>query len=294
MKNQGRRRWRKEMARMNNSSYIKQETQEMVSNSNPNGKLDFNAPLLSTRRIGGVSSLSISSSTKGGIALQDASNRIPFSWELAPGRPKDSGISDSQVEDFPPPKLPPNRWHLPNTANMDNEQDEGCEGDAEEEDENDVFSDAMDMFSLFDSLEVNESYEKKNGLDSLSLENAGSSGSHSPNFMIQRFLPAAAALAASHAMTISRNLNRRSQLPHPSEYHEECDSQSIGKMCSSSPVGCGLAKFFPWRTKHKLCGMKSLVRRSSLTSTHHLRGRRKKSPRPYKIDGYDGLYANDF
>lgn len=228
------------------------------------GKLNFNAPLLSTRHPGGFPLVGIPRSYSQGTS-RDTSTRVPFSWEQAPGKPKDTRrFEPDEDEDLPPPPpgLPPGRWNPPKEDSEEenyqhyDDNDDGFDADV------DLFSDAIDMFSLSDALDhIVEAAEKVHGLDGLKLGALESRGRSSPNFIIQRFLPAAQALAASSALNSSRNLNRR--VPHSSSHPEDCLTQQGGRSCSSSsssPRGCGLEFFFPWRMKHKLCGVKSPVR----------------------------------
>lgn len=244
------------------------EESKAAMDGNCAGKLNFNAPLLSTRHPGGFPVVGISRTNSQGTS-RDTSTRVPFSWEQAPGKPKDMGRFESDDEDLPPPPgLPPGRWHPPKEESNDEEyqhyddNDDGCDADVDDGDV-DVFSDAIDMFSLSDALDhIVEAAEKVHGLNSLKLEALESSGSESPNFIIRRFLPAAQALAASSALNGTRSLNRR--IPHTSSHPEDCLTQQVGRSYSSpsspSSRGCGLEFFFPWRMKHKLCGVKSPVR----------------------------------
>src|SRR3989442_4358 len=121
--------------------------EEKAMNMTCHRRLDFNLPLLSTRRLGGYPV------TNSRIALQGTSNGVPFCWEQA---------------------------------------------------------------------------EDDRGLDRLNLESVESRGSESPNFMIERFLPDATALASSSALyASSKNLSKR--LPYfCSNYSEEYNSQTVG------------------------------------------------------------------
>ncbi|XP_021677560.2 uncharacterized protein LOC110662764 [Hevea brasiliensis] len=247
------------------NAYMEKSSEEAMNTICP-GKLDFNLPLLSTRRLG------VCPGTNSHISSQDTGDRIPFCWEQAPGKPKNlesSGIHDG---DTPRPKLPPCRWQpqkeaIANDVNV-HDHDDGCDadvddnGDAEEED--DVYSDAIDVLSLTEAIDIVQKAEDDYGMDRLNLESLESRGNQSPNFMIERFLPDATALAASSALYSSKNLNRK--LPYfCSNYAEEYTSQTVGGSYSSeaSQKGCGLELLFPWRMKHKLCGVKSPVRQVS-------------------------------
>uniref|UniRef100_A0A5B7BQT0 Uncharacterized protein n=1 Tax=Davidia involucrata TaxID=16924 RepID=A0A5B7BQT0_DAVIN len=220
-------------------------------------KLDLNLPLLSTRRPNGITSVEMSSTNSPGVS-SDVCNRIPFSWELTPGKPKDMDTNDTHDTVVPPPKLPPGRCFPPVEAiKMDHgdqhrRHDDGCDGDVDDDDDDDdtddFFSYAIDMLSLYESIDIVDTAGEVN------LEREECSGNQSPNFMIRRFLPDATALAASSALTVSRNLNN---------YHEGYVSRTVGESNSSSK-GCGFDIFFPWSMKHKPCGVKSPVREASL------------------------------
>ncbi|GMH10208.1 hypothetical protein Nepgr_012049 [Nepenthes gracilis] len=211
-------------------------------------KLDLNAPLLSTRHPGGI--ISYTDSLGGGSC--DLSNRVPFSWEQTPGNPKDNRRSDTSTEDnkvvLPLPKPPPVRWHNPSYY-QNHRVDEDDDGDSDDENEDDgVFSDAVDLFSLCESLSIAEGTHRGNGLEGLNLESDGNRSS--PNFMLERFLLAATALAASSSSSTV------AAAPRNRNYVAE---RGTGQ-AYSSPRGCGIDFFFPWRTKHRLCGVKNHFR----------------------------------
>ena len=252
-------------------------------------KLNFNAPLLSTRRPGGDISDKVSCTNSLG-GWKDSSNGIPFCWEQAPGKPKNLERSNNIDEaETPRPKPPPGRWRPPKEAtNGDHDQafhdhyhdhDEGCVADVDDyddDDNDDVFSDAMEVLSLTEAIDIVEKAEKFHGssdrlkskslepsdLDGLNLESLGHSDHcPSPNFIIERFLPDATALAASSVLNMSKT-----KLPYLCNNSEQspCISQAVIKRSSfSSPKHCGLEMLFPWRMKHKLCGVKSPIRERS-------------------------------
>ncbi|EEF35676.1 conserved hypothetical protein [Ricinus communis] len=245
-----------------------EEARKKATDANFPRKLDFSLPLLSTRRLGGFHS------TSSGIVSQDASDGIPFCWERAPGKPKNTEQNDIHDGETPRPRLPPCRWQPEKkTSRNDNVnthyQDDGCDADVDEngdEDEDDLFSDAVDILSLTEAIDIVQKAEDDHGLDRLNLESINSTESQSPNFMIERFLPDATALAASSVLYASRNLNNN--LPNFGEnYVEEYVSQTVGRSHSSEATlkGCGLEILSPWRMKHKLCGVKSPVRQVSPT-----------------------------
>jgi len=225
-------------------------------------KLDLNAPLLSTRRsVVGDSSYYSTSSVS---AIQNTSERVPFSWEKAPGKPKvTERNSNAQDGGTPRLRLPPSKWLLSKEAS-----------ETDVDDANDAFSDAMDVFSLSEALDYvqrkseNVHSEKNEGLR---LKLAESNGYQSPTYMINRFLPDATALAASSALHFSGNFEDK-----------DCDTCGSYPQCytrhsyASSPKGCGLELLFPWRVKHKLCAMESPVLPCSTNLHKHQRSSKQK------------------
>ncbi|PON42506.1 hypothetical protein PanWU01x14_281480 [Parasponia andersonii] len=210
--------------------------------------LNFNAPLLSTRRPPNyptsIEVLSCPSSRRRNST--SVNDRVPFSWEKAPGKPKDDDKNDNDTfhdqNDTPRPKLPPSLlWRyrqksgVYNDNNDDIDNDDGCEADVEdEEDENDdvfndkedeVFSDAVDVFSLSEAIDI--------------------------------------AAARAH---------------HWYDRQKTSVTRSISRTTSySSSKGCGFEMLFPWRVKHKwICGVKSPVRPQSSFSTSTMQLRHKK------------------
>lgn len=236
-------------------------------------RLDLNAPLLSTRRSNLASAASLLKLSRVG-SLRGSSNRVPFSWEQSPGKPKDAltsdedGVEDSNKVVLPLPKPPLIRWQHDNgdcnNNNKDGDDDDGGGSS---------FSDAIDLLSLVESLNTSERQELESDLN-------GDNGSmSSPNFMIQRFLPAATALAASSLSALAA-ANKDKNHYHPnsssggsnknysnSNHFREasCVPRVVTGEAYSSSKGCGFQFFFPWRTKHRLCGVKSPVRRVHTT-----------------------------
>ncbi|KAM5560498.1 hypothetical protein ABKV19_021586 [Rosa sericea] len=247
--------------------------------------LNFNAPLLSTRRPRNSRSTRLH-----GRSLSASEERVPFSWEQAPGKSKYPNTSDDNHDgDTPRPKLPPGWWHwhkpLESTnvvvLDKENEQtlhdhDDGCDADVDDDVravdynyvddpdfDDEAFSDAIDVFSLSEAIDIVEKKAQRehDHSDALKLKLAESSEMNqlSPNYIIERFLPDAAALAASSAINLSvSQINSNQKLCYPWNYPEPeaCVSRTVGQ-AHSSPRGCG---FFPWRMKqYKLCGIKSPV-----------------------------------
>lgn len=241
------------------------------------GKLNLNAPLLSIKRPGGY----IAEEMPSVVASSDLqSNRIPFCWEQAPGRPKNSESCNTNIleheSETPRPKLPPGRtWHPPpiplhHHQVRVHDHDDGCDADIEDDEDDDqaFFSDAMEVLSLTEAIDIAEKADKArvwnskstDDLDGLTLESVEHSGSLSPSYIIERFLPDAAALATSSALSVSNNWNPK--LPYMCSYDPE--SGADGHSYSSSSLkGCGLQMFLPWRMKHKICGVKSPVRKKN-------------------------------
>ncbi|XP_027337248.1 uncharacterized protein LOC113850938 [Abrus precatorius] len=238
-------------------------------------RLNLNAPLLSTRRLGNslVADTSCSSNSVGGI--QNTSERVPFSWEKAPGKPKDiESRDDTHDGGTPRLRLPPCHWFPPKkaaAADVDN-------GSSDEDDnKDDVFSDAMDVFSLSEALDIvqrkSETAHSDNN-DGLRLKLQESNGYQSPTYMINRFLPDATALAASSTLHFPSNFEER--VCDTWSYPECYPSGSARHSYASSPKGCGLELLFPWRMKHKLCTMESPVLPCSTNVQKHPRNSKQK------------------
>ncbi|XP_074315470.1 uncharacterized protein LOC141651669 [Silene latifolia] len=191
-----------------------------------------------------MASLKISRSN----SLNDSSYRVPFLWEQSPGKPKHNSSRESIVVEnkgLPLPKPPPIRWQVvPNN---------------DEEEEDDI---GIDLFSLVGSLNTTSERDDVDGNES-DIDHEKNYGSLSPSFMIERFLPAAAALAASSLSGLSddnkmRKIYRGSKVSSISK-EGPCTPRVAGEAYSSSK-GCGLEVLFPWRVKHRVCGVKSPVR----------------------------------
>ncbi|CAO2820143.1 unnamed protein product [Amaranthus hypochondriacus] len=224
-------------------------------------RLDLDAPLMSARR----ANLTCATSTAllRANSLRASCERVPFSWEQSPGKPKDlmvrsRGDYDAEQGMFLPlPKPPLIRWQEQGHPTLNYVRDYGSDDRINqihhhENDDDTSFSDAIDLFSLAESLNFSERFDLEGGIG------RSNDGSLSPNFMIQRFLPAATALAASSLSALAAN-KELLRSDHSKLNHDGC-SKTLSK-------GCGFQYFFPWRAKHKLCGVKSPVRRvrSSVT-----------------------------
>ncbi|KAI5663267.1 hypothetical protein M9H77_22590 [Catharanthus roseus] len=216
-------------------------------------KLNLNAPLLSTRKPIGMKNLEMPRTNSSIRISRDFCERIPFSWEQSPGKPKeiesirvgnrdDDDDTNGDLNFIPPPKLPPSRWFPATEDEIDNDQ-----------------SDVIDVFSLGQSTDMVEPGDEIQIFGFEGLETEENFGSHSPNFMIQRFLPDAKALAASSSSSNSvLNNNSKNSIDFEDG---RVFSRAISLRQSYDPTtkGCGLDIFFPWRMKPKPCGTKNPV-----------------------------------
>nr|GME08841.1 Ethylene-overproduction protein 1 [Ipomoea batatas] len=242
----------------------------MESEDCPSRKLDFSVPLLSTRR-------PATPRKRGGLILPagagenpvplavDVSNRVPFSWERIPGKPKET---DDQAgsDDFPLPKPPPGRWYPGNGGSRSDcdccEEGRHCDnydGDVEDGGNREVqYSDALDVFSLGESSSssdnnVGDNNDNNVGGDRTTCLAAG--GNFEPDLIFLRFLKDAKALAADSLIN-GCDVNEAA-----SDHHHRPDScfaraLSVGQRYeySSCSKACGLDIFLPWRMKPKPCG----------------------------------------
>lgn len=192
-------------------------------------QLDFNQPLLSVRRFTSTETSSetnektrpepkipplpvYKSELKSGPVRIPGT--VPFVWEQTPGKPKDESSKKTQISKRPllVPKLPPGRVQKVNqevptsvNASLDENVREAVEettscksGNDEEEEEEEVYRDANDTFSRTESFFLNCSISGVSGLDDSEIKPSGASSMdpHTRNFMMDRFLPAAKAMAS--------------------------------------------------------------------------------------------------
>ncbi|KAL1212824.1 hypothetical protein V5N11_019273 [Cardamine amara subsp. amara] len=187
-------------------------------------KLNFNAPLLSTRRLQ-KKSAAVSMRRNKTISFTDYDSKtsespslpvlvseigldqitepvsVPFNWELAPGRlkgneirPQVCDLTQEEEEVFTPCCLPPGKAIDGNMTRLQSSKDK----QVEESEADDVFSDARDTLSLMDSFScsgvsgyaVVESTKKPFKL---------SEDTQSRDFMLNRFLPAAKAMTVEQS-----------------------------------------------------------------------------------------------
>ncbi|KAF2531793.1 hypothetical protein F2Q70_00030585 [Brassica cretica] len=151
-------------------------------------RLNFKAPLLSTRRLHNTAvsvrrnkSINFTHDSKTrelGLDQVTEAASVPFTWEQSPGRLKGHDSKPQQVSDqvftpcLPPGNLSFRVKHV------------------EEEEEEDVFSDARDTYSYFSA---NHSITGVSGYSVVETKNP-SEDHQSRDFMLNRFLPAAKAM----------------------------------------------------------------------------------------------------
>ncbi|CAI8601106.1 unnamed protein product [Vicia faba] len=233
-----------------------------MDHSKRHRKLNLNAPIMSTRRFGSV--VADTSSSLG--TFQNTSERVPFSWEKEPGKPKDTERNGSKIA--PCHRLFP-RKEAAEAEDQSDILDNACD---EMDDKDDLFSDAMDdVFSLSEALDIVQRKSEKAHSDinsGLKLKLAECNGYQSPTYLINRFLPDATALAASSsALQFHSDFAEKvcDSCSYPECYLSESGRHShsyayASGSSSSSPKGCGLEVLFPWRTvKHKFCAVESPV-----------------------------------
>ncbi|PIA42183.1 hypothetical protein AQUCO_02100209v1 [Aquilegia coerulea] len=236
---------------------------------------------------------------------------VPFMWEQIPGRRKDGeGFQDRSIKSRPlvAPKLPPGRTREVRPQSWDKEFEEkttvrphkdngrvfhqnvspmngnvptlesskvGTKGkkDSESEDGDDVYADALDTLSRTESSFFNCSVSGISGLDDTNVKRSGTSSTdrQTRDFMMDRFLPAAKAMAsdtpqhASWRQPVPReqpimvkkvvDANRRPPVYHyrgniPQYVEETIDDESededddYGDARNSSAKACGLLPKF--------------------------------------------------
>ncbi|XP_042414769.1 uncharacterized protein LOC122003838 [Zingiber officinale] len=237
----------------------------------PSPPLVLHAPLISTRR--SSTSLCHNALAHSTSALR---LRVPFSWETSPGVPR-SRVNGSDSDNPPPPKLPPGRRWADDDEDETNRKlvrvlgyDPYASGSSEEGEE-DLFSDALEKISTSDRFDV-----------ACRLSSFGAY--KSPGFIMDRFLPAANALAKSSVRSLDggRRGRRDSSPSHQLQREAICRARlkqrpsvlandprrdvlppldPYAEARAESPsMACGLMLFFPWSFKPTVCGFKSPAR----------------------------------
>ncbi|CAA7019280.1 unnamed protein product [Microthlaspi erraticum] len=235
---------------------------------NRSRRLNFNAPFLSTKR----------HATQEKLPGHCPEASVPFCWETTPGMPKNlSHLKNDSESETPRLKLPPGRLKMHvNSENGDFEDASQILTPAsflrlnkrdsyEHLHQND--QDAVDVLSLTQAIDMVEhpkdSFTESDdgssrggggGGDSngyLTMESTERSEDMSPSYIIERFLPDAAALAAVTSAASQRRKKKLSYL-----------SATVKQSCFS-PKACGLHVLLPWSTKHRICGVENAFSPSS-------------------------------
>ncbi|WOL18648.1 hypothetical protein Cni_G27445 [Canna indica] len=276
------------------------------------------APLISTRR----SSSSVSTNSVGGsnsarrpsAPSSSATQRVPFSWESSPGVPKFSRqgrLPPDVFDDEQPLPLPPKLLHnsgeddstFTNVNVQVNLKDEldayksSAGSDDNDDDDDDIFSDALEKISLSEKFDL---ACRLSSFNDMALHENDRNVPRSPSFIMNRFLPAANALANSSFRNDGVHLNRRAPSSSSSSYdlQKEVIKARIKHRASVKArlqvpfdpyvetrtelpsMACGLMLFFPWSFKPTVCGFKSPARSqgtprpglSSLTPKNTVKG----------------------
>ncbi|KAL1199791.1 hypothetical protein V5N11_013054 [Cardamine amara subsp. amara] len=240
-------------------------TVEEMMDMNRSRRLNFNAPFLSTKR----------HVTQEKLPGQFQEASVPFCWETSPGMPKNSSLMkhDSESE-TPRLKLPPGRLKV--HGNGENEDfDDASESLTParllrlKKRDNQVYfhqtnQDVVDVLSLTQAIDmveqpkdsVSESDDGSSGGGGsngyLTMESTERSEDMSPSYIIERFLPDAAALAA---VTSAASQKRKKKLSY-------LNAATVRQSCFS-PKACGLHVLLPWSTMHRICGVKNAFSPSS-------------------------------
>ncbi|XP_010503873.1 PREDICTED: uncharacterized protein LOC104781009 [Camelina sativa] len=238
-------------------------TVEEMMDMNRSRRLNFNAPFLSTKR----------HVTQEKLPGQFPEASVPFCWETAPGMPKNSShLKNDPESETPRLKLPPGRLKV----NGENDDfDDASEGltparllRMKKRDNHERYhqtnQDMVDVLSLTQAIDMVElpkdSSESDDGSSGggdsngyLTMESTERSEEMSPSYIIERFLPDAAALAAVTSAASQRR--RKKKLPYLS-------GATVRQSCFS-PKACGLHVLLPWSTKHRICGFKNAFSPSS-------------------------------
>ncbi|CAF2251885.1 unnamed protein product [Brassica napus] len=181
-----------------------------TSSSMAERKLNLEAPLLSTRRMQKTSAVSVRRNKTFDFTHDDTSSvpvlvpdmgldhftesaSVPFTWEQAPGRLK--GNDSTTTHEVFTPCLPPGKAIDRNLSSKTKQVDE-------EEESEDVFSDARDTLSPKDSFSVNQSISGVSGYGVVAEMKKTLNPCEDPqsrDFMLNRFLPAAKAMTVEQS-----------------------------------------------------------------------------------------------
>ncbi|KAJ3669039.1 hypothetical protein LUZ60_010989 [Juncus effusus] len=181
---------------------------------------------------------------------------VPFSWESSPGVRKDFRQSCDKELDPLPPKPPPCRWYPKNGQNAECYERDHSEGSS---DYGDAFSDVFDSVSLTEQLGIAGRLSSFQGLGVKDMEEVRN---QAPGFIMDRFLPAAKAIASSSVKKTKRRAQTVCRDPSMRETNNNNSSAQMGppfvqnmeiqrEMASRA---CGLMVFFPWKLKPIICG----------------------------------------
>ncbi|KAL8171776.1 hypothetical protein V2J09_023580 [Rumex salicifolius] len=185
----------------------------------------------------------------------------------SPGKPKEILSRARKYEDMnksnmayilplkpPPIRLRHSRDSSSNQGEEEDDQhdvddDDGCDGDVDEIDEDvDFFSGGLDLFSLAESSD--NAMVTKNVREVAKKVGAGRRAPPTPSFMMERFLPAAVALAAeSLEAQCTQNEEEAAETPRVAGGGERRVLPPI-----TSPLAfksCGLENLLPWWARPK-------------------------------------------
>ncbi|KAL6620398.1 hypothetical protein ACP70R_035537 [Stipagrostis hirtigluma subsp. patula] len=161
---------------------------------------------------------------------------VPFAWESSPGVPKSAvggGGAGGKEREVLPPRPPPGRcgtpWHAHARAYFHGNTTDGSSDD-------DTFSDAVDRTSSSDRLAALSA--RLSSVDSV----VGSL--RLPSFIMDRFLPAANAIATTSADKHPKRSSRRPSASRRSKHEEEEDA-------AAAAVRARHVMSTPRRSKHK-------------------------------------------
>ncbi|CAN0879679.1 hypothetical protein LINGRAHAP2_LOCUS13211 [Linum grandiflorum] len=282
--------------------------EESPEEANGRRELDFNLPLLSTRRQ--CNDVVFEERSTNSINLPQRSSRdihrVPFCWERAPGKPKRPPAEVGAEDVTPRLRLPPCRWNpkadeandavlsrdvddacKPCPVSSCHEDDDGCDADVDD-DLDDYYSNAyMDALSLTEAIDIAQRGDIKGcGGTSFGRKLDGErntyndAGGEYPNFMMERFLPDATALAAASSVIYAANkmMPPSGSPPPPNGYQSPTEASVIAQK------GCGFDALFPWRgmNKHKLCNAKNAERQVVLASVVGQPARRRSDAKDMK------------